>query len=732
MGFVFISYSWFDGKEFAERLYEALRADGVSVWRDKRNLNPYQDFSAMIEGAIKQASHILVVLSPSLVDDEDSFVRREILYAQGCQKPIIPILLPGFPHGKIPTLVNHLTWIDFNDYQRGMSVLLERLRQPLSAYQTSLDLFRDHLEALNAYIAEELHRTVFNAHVLALRMLDAPEAVEKSKPLAYQSRRAGWFVDHNTRREFGTLGSAFDFHGGRLLLLGEPGAGKTTTLLTYAQQLVSERLSHSERLLPIYAPIHTWDGDMPLLDWLAGVTGLENHDLQILIETDRAVLLLDGLDELPVHIEDGNAKDYRAAFITALEQFGTTPVLMTCRYNNFEAIVRDRQVYIPLNGAVLLKPLSNKQIEIYLEPLPGLWEALQTDTQLMELARTPLILTLLTVAYQDAGEHALWTLDNRAGLLRDQVFKVYVTKRYEFEQVIAPLSYTIGQIYLILGQVAMTSLLWGNEQELELSLFRHVLSEQADEFIDFACRLHYIRPVRQGVYRFMHSLLRDHFAVPYCMSALNDKNTVVRHGAALSLAKIGDARAVEPLTLALRDESAGMRKLAASALGQIGDRRAVSALKVALDDNDKWVRSEAATALGKVADPAALEALIEALRDSDKAVCVNAAVALGQIGDPVAIEPLMDLFASEDEWVRRRGILTIAKFGQQAIERLVQTLHDEQSLMRQGAIVTLVEIGDRQMIEPLQSLIDDKDESVRATVAWALEQLGHDRTPEQP
>ncbi|MCB9435868.1 MAG: HEAT repeat domain-containing protein [Anaerolineales bacterium] len=732
MGFVFISYSWFDGKDFAEKLYETLRANGVPVWRDKRNLNPYQDFSAMIEGAIKQASHILVVLSPSLVDDEDSFVRREILYAQGCQKPIIPILLPGFPQGKIPTLVNHLTWIDFNDYQRGMSILLERLRQPLTAYQTSLDLFRDHLEELNAYILEELRRTVFNAQVLTLRMLDAPEAVEKAKPIAYQSRRAGWFVDHDTRVEFGTLERAFEFHGRRLLLLGEPGAGKTTTLLAYAQQLVNARLQNSDHPLPIYAPIHTWDGKMPLLDWLAGVTDLERHDLQVLLETDRAVLLLDGLDELPVRMEGGQTTDYRVAFMAALEQFGTTPLLITCRYNNFEAIMRDQHVMVPLNGAVLLKPLSNRQIEIYLEPLPGLWEALSADLQLMELARTPLILTLLTVAYQDAGEHALWTLDNRTGLLRDQVFKVYVTKRYEFEQVIAPLSYTIGQIYLILGQVAMTSLLWGNEQELELSLFRHVLSENADEFIEFAVRLHYIRPVRQGVYRFMHGLLRDHFAVPYCMSSLNDKNTVVRHGAALVLAKIGDARAVEPLTLALRDESAGMRKLAASALGEIGDVRAVGALKTALDDSDKWVRSEAAIALGKIADPSSVDALIEALHDSDKSVCANAAVALGRIGDSVAIEPLLHLFTNEDEWVRRRVILTVAEFGEPALERLSHALEDEQALIRQGAIVALVEIGARQMVTTMKPLLEDADEGVRATVVWALEQLEHDTTPEQP
>jgi|GEM_PF-6101756 len=46
---VFISYARKDGLEFAERLEHDLSAQGYSLWRDKRNLDVYQDFTAEIE-----------------------------------------------------------------------------------------------------------------------------------------------------------------------------------------------------------------------------------------------------------------------------------------------------------------------------------------------------------------------------------------------------------------------------------------------------------------------------------------------------------------------------------------------------------------------------------------------------------------------------------------------------------------------------------------------------------
>jgi hypothetical protein len=730
--FVFISYAQADGREFAERLYQSLQEHGIPVWRDQRNLNPYQDFSTMIENAIKQASHIIVLLSPSIVDDEDSFVRREILYAQGCQKPIIPVVLPGFPAGKVPTLINHLTWIRFQDYDEGLHTLLARLRQPVTGYEHGLDPLREHVEQLHEYALEELRRTVFKSHVLPLRVLDTPASVMSARPLAYQSRRPGWFEDAVTQREFENFAVAFNYYEGRMLLLGEPGAGKTTTLLAFALEKAKERLVNSEALLPVYAPIYTWDGTASLVTWLASVTNLDPAQLQAAIETGQALLLLDGLDELAtpgLAVDQAAMHDPRPAFIEALNQVATTPTLVTCRFREYQEITRQSAAKISLKGAVMLKPLNVMQIEDYLQPQPELWDTLQNDPQLLDLARTPLILTLLMVAYQDAGEQALEHLEGRPSGLRDQIFKTFVHKRYEFEQTWAsrPLPYTLDKIYDILGQIALTSLLWGNENEFGISIFHHVVGDHPEDFIELARCLHLIHTVREGVYRFIHSLLRDHFAFPYCLLCLKDPNAAVRHGAALALAKIADSRAVEPLILALCDESKGMRKLAALGLGQIGDIRAVSALTIALRDPNSWVRSEAALALGKIGDATALESLVLALRDENKYVRQNAATALGQIGDTRVVEPLIGALADTHDWVRRHATEALAQLGSPAIDLLMGALKDRNPFVRRGAAMALGEIGDQRAIEALVQSLHDDEESVKTSAAWALEQLGDPR-----
>ena len=49
---VFISYSRRDGNEIAGDLETALRDHGFGVWRDVRNIDPAQDFTADIERGI--------------------------------------------------------------------------------------------------------------------------------------------------------------------------------------------------------------------------------------------------------------------------------------------------------------------------------------------------------------------------------------------------------------------------------------------------------------------------------------------------------------------------------------------------------------------------------------------------------------------------------------------------------------------------------------------------------
>jgi len=77
---VFLSYENTD-KEFASALSNELERRGVSVWLDKRNLLPGDNWSLEIGKALAKSQAMVVLISPESM--RSSQVRQEIEYALG-------------------------------------------------------------------------------------------------------------------------------------------------------------------------------------------------------------------------------------------------------------------------------------------------------------------------------------------------------------------------------------------------------------------------------------------------------------------------------------------------------------------------------------------------------------------------------------------------------------------------------------------------------------------------
>jgi len=83
------------------------------------------------------------------------------------------------------------------------------------------------------------------------------------------------------------------------------------------------------------------------------------------------------------------------------------------------------------------------------------------------------------------------------------------------------------------------------------------------------------------------------------LSSSSDKT---RLSAVVSLAKLGDKRALKPLVTALHDPNAQVRALAATGLGRLAHKAALPELEhVATDDTDETVRARAREAAAQVA-----------------------------------------------------------------------------------------------------------------------------------
>ncbi|NEQ45745.1 MAG: NACHT domain-containing protein [Leptolyngbya sp. SIOISBB] len=208
---------------------------------------------------------------------------------------------------------------------------------------------------------------------------------------------------------------------GRLLILGVPGSGKTTALLELARELVTATEVDETAPMPIIFELSNWKQDrQPIDEWLVAQLK-EEYNLppkvgRHWIATHQILPLLDGLDELdetrlPKCVEKLN--DWLP------EEAPERQAVVCCRTTEF----RQEEVKLTeFNGAVELQPLSNGQIQHYLNEIdqPSLWtNIIAPSAQLSNLARTPLMLTVMVVA-----------LANRSAQTAAELFEAYIEEHF--------------------------------------------------------------------------------------------------------------------------------------------------------------------------------------------------------------------------------------------------------------------------------------------------------------
>jgi hypothetical protein len=236
--------------------------------------------------------------------------------------------------------------------------------------------------------------------------------------------------------------SVFDEIGvGRtLLILGDPGSGKTISLLHLAKDLITRAEKNANSLVPVVFNLSSWTLEQQsITDWLieelhGNLYQVPKKSAQSLIERQQLLLLLDGLDE--VHRES------RDACVKALNLFqreNGTEMVVCCRVRDYQRLSSRLNV----QQAVYLRPLSPKQVQDYLNSLNGKFDLkalknlLAYDTSLQELAQSPLRLNMMILAYAGLRDEEL---RNRLGTLQERqrrLFNDYINRMFEKSRIFA-------------------------------------------------------------------------------------------------------------------------------------------------------------------------------------------------------------------------------------------------------------------------------------------------------
>ncbi len=456
---LFISYSH-DDVDFARRLRDELRRWQHDTWLDYDNIAQGAYWPDAIDDGLRECDAVIGVMTAESVASRN--VKNEWDWALTNGKPLLLVLLRPC---EIPHRYVSINYLDFTAGE-SFGALREALSQPLKIDDDDAPLTaqqplkpthsanRNRLRMLEKvktfWIKGVLESSLHGAALIELGMEGRPEAVERPWEMVLQHAD---YPDYRLEAQV-SVSRIFADVGGELLILGEPGAGKTTTMLELARDLIEAAQADSNAPLPVVFNLSSWaDQRQSVAEWMVSELNaryqVPRHVGTEWVTHEQILPLLDGLDEV--------ASAHRSACVDAINDFrrqhGLVPLVVCSRVKDYDALNKR----LKLQGAVLLQPLTFAQVDAYLAQagaeLSVLRSALQADATLQELAQTPLMLSIIMLAYRGASAQML-PLATSTSEGQRRLFEAYIARmftrrnsdRYPRDKTLHWLSWLAGQM----------------------------------------------------------------------------------------------------------------------------------------------------------------------------------------------------------------------------------------------------------------------------------------------
>lgn len=232
--------------------------------------------------------------------------------------------------------------------------------------------------------------------------------------------------------EFTTIFDIFKAwkEGQNLLILGEPGAGKTTALLQLVKKFVERATKDGlNQQIPVIFDLSSWN-DERIDTWLIKELKTKYRVAEWLgkrwIKKENIILFLDGLNEMNTQNQSACVRSLNQF----MQEYGRTEIVVCSRTQVYEEL---SERLTRVQRVVCIQPLTPEQISQYLdrygEQLKELNSLLQEDNMLSRLATTPLMLNVITQVRESLPKTGSLK-ECRSSLLKAYIERIFRNNRH--------------------------------------------------------------------------------------------------------------------------------------------------------------------------------------------------------------------------------------------------------------------------------------------------------------
>lgn len=229
--------------------------------------------------------------------------------------------------------------------------------------------------------------------------------------------------------ETGNILDLFNQANNYLLILGDAGSGKTTTLLKLLADLVNRTEENSYYPVPVLFNLTSWSNTFTTLkDWLVSeLIGkryrIDKDDAEEWVTKGQIIPLLDDLDRVP-----NDLQNHCINCINLHRNLQFSGLVVASRVENYNILSSKLTFY----SAVLIEQLKKdsviKHYSGYQDNVKHIVEALEKDFMLAETVNTPLMVSVLKQTYQNTDLARIQSLHKLKSpqILRSVIFENYI------------------------------------------------------------------------------------------------------------------------------------------------------------------------------------------------------------------------------------------------------------------------------------------------------------------